>query len=84
MVVCNDKFVRKSLIKFRSLLMDIVNHRATRTTSERNMKPRELRIRADRVDFHSAIAQIAHVSGKTQALRNVLREIPESHSLHYA
>lgn len=84
MIVRNGKFGGKSPVKFRRLFMDVVNHRATGAASERNVKPRELRIRANRINFYSAIAQIAYVSGETQTFRNVLREITETNSLHHA
>lgn len=82
MILCDDEFGRVLLVYFGGLFGDAMHHSAARAARKRNMKARKLRVRAYRVDFHAAIAQIANVSSQAQVFRDVLREVAEPYSLH--
>ncbi len=66
MIVCDGEFVCELLFNFRGFFAYVVHYCAARTARKRNVKARELRFRADGVNFHTTISQIANVSGEAQ------------------
>jgi hypothetical protein len=82
MIVRNAEFFREFCIELGGLFDNVLDHGAARAAFEDRTEARKIFRRADGINFHAAIAKIAHVTGKMQAFGFILREIAEADPLH--
>jgi len=82
MIVRDAEFFREFRIELGGLFDNMLDHGAARAAFEDGAQTSQIFRRADGVHFYAAIAKIAHVAAKIQALGFILREIAEADALH--
>ncbi len=82
MIVRDGELLRELGIDVGGLFVNTLDHGAARAAFDENAETREIFLRADCLDFHASVAQIAHVAGKLQAFGFVLGEIAKADTLH--
>ena len=82
LIVRYAEFLRELWIELGGLLDNMLNHGAARAAFDERTQSRQLFRRSDGINFNAAIAKIAHITGKMQALGFILRKIAEADTLY--
>jgi hypothetical protein len=81
-IVRDAEFLGELCIELDGLFDNMLDHSAARAALENRAQAHQFFRRADGINFHPAIAKIAHVARKMQPLGFILREITEADSLY--
>src|SRR5262245_11905137 len=81
-IVRDAELVRELRIDLGAMLAYVLHHGAARAALEQGAQPAQLLLGADGIDFHAAVAKVAHKSRKFQPFGFVLREIAKADALH--
>lgn len=82
MIVRDVELLCEFCVELGRLFGNMLDHGAARAALDRAAQPRQIFLRTNGVNFHSAIAKIAHEAGEMQPLGFILSEIAEADALH--
>jgi len=82
LIVRYAEFLRELWIKLCRLFDNMLDHSAARAAFDERAQARQFFWRSDGINFNAAIAKIAHITGKMQALGFILGKIAEANTLH--